>query len=372
MTIAIHRNDRSVLGHWWWTVDHWLLLGLMLLIFYGAVLTFAASPPAAARIQIDIFHFVRQQIVLLPIAFITMLGISLLSPTWVKRLAVIALLGALLVAALVTVAGDEIKGARRWIHLFGFSLQPSEFLKPAYAVFAAWMFATARHQPGFPGALIASAVGLLALALLVLQPDVGQAAILIAIWFSQVFLAGLPMYWIAGFAIAGAAGLYGAYATLPHVARRVDAFLDPATGAGFQVTKALAAFRQGGPWGMGPGEGTVKNHIPDAHADFILAVAGEEFGLIACLLIVATFAFVVLRGFSRAVKDENLFTLYATTGLLVGFGLQALINMASTLHMIPTKGMTLPFISYGGSSLMALAFGMGMVLALTRKRFGDR
>jgi cell division protein FtsW len=372
MNVAIARNDRSVVGNWWWTVDHWLLIGLILLVGYGAVLTFAAGPPAAARIKIDIFHFVRQQLVLIPVAVALMIAVSLLPARWVRRLAVFMLLGALALTVAATFAGPEIKGARRWIFFGGFSLQPSELIKPAYAVFAAWMFSTGQLQRSFPGGTISAVVGLVILGVLLMQPDIGQAVILIGIWFSQLFLAGLSMIWVAGLVVGGLVALYGAYLIFPHVASRIDRFLDPATGDGYQIGKALDAFRQGGLTGVGPGEGSVKSQLPDAHADFIFAVAGEEFGLIACILILLTYAFIVLRGFARAAQDENLFILFATTGLLVGFGLQALINMASTLHMIPTKGMTLPFISYGGSSLIALAIGMGMVLALTRKRRGVR
>lgn len=372
MNVAIARNDHSIVGRWWWTVDHWLLFGLVLLLGYGAVLTYAAGPPAAARIKIDIFHFVRQQLVLIPLAILVMVGVSLLPARWVRRLAFFALVGALGLAVAATLVGPEIKGARRWLFVAGLSVQPSEIIKPAYAVFAAWMFSTAKLQPGFPGGTIATVVGGIILMVILLQPDIGMAAVMTAIWFSQVFLAGLPMVWVVGLFFAGLAALYGAYLIFPHVASRIDRFLDPSSGDFYQVGQALTAFRHGGLTGVGPGEGVVKNHVPDAHADFILAVAGEEFGLIACLIIVLTYAFVVLRGLNRASRDENLFVLFATTGLLVGFGLQALINMASTLHMIPTKGMTLPFISYGGSSLLALAFGMGMVLALTRKRTGMR
>ncbi len=372
MSVAIARNDRSVVGHWWWTVDHWMLAGLVLLVGYGAVLTYAAGPPAAARINIDIFHFVRQQLVLIPVAMAMMMGVSLLPARWVRRVAFFVLLGAMALTVAATFTGPEIKGARRWIFLGGFSLQPSEFVKPAYAVFAAWMFSTGQLQPKFPGGTISAVVGLGILGVLLLQPDVGQAVILMGIWFSQLFLAGLSMIWVAGLVVCGLVCLYVAYLVFPHVAQRIDQFLDPSAGDGYQIGKALDAFRQGGLTGLGPGEGSVKSQLPDAHADFIFAVAGEEFGLIACALILLTYLFILLRGFGRAAQDENLFVLFATTGLLVGFGLQALINMASTLHLIPTKGMTLPFISYGGSSLIALAFGMGMVLALTRTRRGVR
>jgi cell division protein FtsW len=271
---------------------------------------------------------------------------------------------------LTFVIGIEIKGARRWINFPGLSLQPSEFIKPTFAVVAAWLFSEQKLRPRFPGNLICIALFLLVIAMLIKQPDIGMAAVVAAVWFAQFFMAGMRLYWVAAGALAGLGGLVGAYMYLPHVRVRIDHFLDPSTGDSYQVNRSIEAFANGGLWGRGPGEGTVKDVLPDAHADFVFAVAGEEFGVVVCLAIVALFAFVVLRGFSRMSQEGSLFVLLAATGLLVQFGLQAAINMASTLHLIPTKGMTLPFLSYGGSSMLALGLGMGMMLALTRRRLG--
>jgi cell division protein FtsW len=206
--------------------------------------------------------------------------------------------------------------------------------------------------------------------LLVKQPDLGMAVVISAVWFAQFFLAGLRLYWVVVGLAGGVVGLIGAYMLLPHVTSRIDRFLDPASGDSYQVDRSIEAFMNGGMWGRGPGEGTVKEFLPDAHADFVFAVAGEELGLVACIIIVLLFAFIVLRGFSRVFQENNLFVVISATGLFVQFGLQAIINMASSLHLMPTKGMTLPFLSYGGSSLLALGLGMGMALALTRRRFG--
>jgi len=206
--------------------------------------------------------------------------------------------------------------------------------------------------------------------MLVKQPDLGMAVVVAVVWFAQFFMAGLRLYWVAIGTLAGLGGGVGAYFWLPHVTSRINRFLDPAAGDSYQVNRSIEAFANGGLWGRGPGEGTVKDVLPDAHADFVFAVAGEEFGLVVCVLIVAIFAFIVLRGFSRLLQEGNLFVLLSATGLLIQFGLQAVINMASSLHLIPTKGMTLPFLSYGGSSMLALALGMGMMLALTRRRLG--
>ena len=367
---AIPRTDTSVLGRWWWTVDRWTLGALAALMGFGVVLTLAASPPVAVRTGLEPFYFARHQIALLPIAVFIMVAVSLLPPRRVRRLAVAVLVIALVALAATLVIGAEIKGARRWISLAGVSLQPSEFVKPAFAVVAAWLLARRRLDGGGPVSLTALALFLVIVGLLALQPDLGQAAVVTAVWFAQVFLAGLPLAWAGAVGALGAAAMVAAYLIFPHAASRIDRFLDPASGDSFQVSTSLQAFMNGGLAGQGPGEGTVKLVLPDAHADFIFAVAGEELGLIACLAIVALFAFVVLRGFSRLLQEDNLFVLLAASGLLVQFGLQALINMGSTLDLIPTKGMTLPFISYGGSSLAALSLGMGMLLALTRRRPG--
>lgn len=362
------RTDTSPMGRWWWTVDHWLLGALTILIVAGALLILAASPAVADRLGIDQFHFVKRQWAMLPVAALVVVGVSLLSPQNIRRTAVIVLLISLALMALTLLIGAEIKGARRWISLPGFSLQPSELAKPAFAVVSAWMLSEQRLRPDFPGYRICVALTGLLVGLLLLQPDLGMTAVVLAVWCAQLFAAGLPMVFVVLLAALGIGGLFGAYYAFPHVASRIDRFLDPSTGDSYQISRSLEAFAQGGIFGRGPGEGVVKSLIPDAHADFVFAVAGEEFGLVACLLLVALFAFIVLRVMGRLLQEQNLFVMLAGTGLIVMFGVQALINMGSTLHLLPTKGMTLPFISYGGSSLLGLALTMGMVLGLTRRR----
>ena len=370
MTITFGRTDTSVLGRWWWTVDRWTIAALFLLVGVGALLTMAASPAVAERIGAQSFHFVRRQFMFLAPSLAIMVGVSLMAPKQVRRLAVLGLLGSIILLVLVPMFGAEVKGAKRWLTIAGISIQPSEFVKPMFAVVSAWMFASARLEPGFPGRAIACGLYGVTALLLLIQPDVGQTGIVTAIWATQFFLAGLPIVFVLGLGLAAPLGAIGAYYVFPHVAARVDKFLDPSGAGGYQVTTALNAFKNGGLFGKGPGEGRVKLVLPDAHTDFILAVGGEEFGVVLCLFVVALFAFIVLRGFSRILKEDNLFVVLATAGLLVQFGLQAVVNMASTLRMMPAKGMTLPFISYGGSSMIALALGMGMVLALTRTRYG--
>ena len=368
--MSFARADNSLVARWWWTVDRWSIGALGVLIGVGAVLAMAATPPVAERLGLDPFYFFRRHAVLIPVGIVLMLTLSLLDLAAIRRVALVGFLAALALLALTVLVGAEIKGARRWINVGGFSLQPSEFVKPTFAVVAAWLFALQRRQEGVPGDLLAFVLYALVLALLALQPDVGMALVVTAVFFAQYFLAGLRMLWVLLLGGAGVGGLVGAYFVFPHVASRVNRFLDPSSGDTYQVSRALDAFGNGGLAGRGPGEGTVKSVLPDAHSDFVFAVAGEEFGLLACLLIVALFAFIVLRGFGRLLAENNLFALLATAGLLVQFGLQALINMGSTLHLLPTKGMTLPFVSYGGSSLLALSLGMGFMLALSRKRFG--
>ena len=365
--MSFARTDTSTLSRWWWTIDRWTVSAVFMLIAIGAMLTMAASPGVAERIGADSFHFVRRQFFFLPLAIAVIFGVSLLDPRGVRRLAVIAF-GVAMLLIVATLFATPINGATRWLNLGGLSIQPSEFVKPTFAVVAAWMFSAQRLESSFPGNLIAMTLFAMVVGLLLLQPDVGMTLVVGAVWFTQFFLAGLPLFWVVLFMVVGLSALVGAYFVFPHVASRVDRFLDPSSGDSYQVSTALNAFSHGGFFGRGPGEGRVKAVLPDAHTDFIMAVAGEEFGLILCLIIVALFAFVVLRGFTRMLQEDNLFVLLSVSGLLVQFGLQALINMASTLHLMPTKGMTLPFISYGGSSMLALGMGIGMVLALTRRR----
>jgi cell division protein FtsW len=365
---AIARSDTSVLGRWWWTVDRWSLLAVITLAAFGILLAASASPAVAERLHLEPTYFLKRQALFLVPAIIAMFTISLFSPVQVRRLGILLFIVSLVLLVSTLFIGTEIKGAQRWIRVAGFSLQPSEFVKPGFAIFAAWMFATGKLRGTFPGTKMAGLGFMLVAFLLLAQPDIGQAVVVTVIWFTQWFLAGLPMIFVAGIVALSLLGLVGAYFIFPHVASRIDRFIDPKSGDTYQVDKAMEAFTNGGLFGTGPGEGMVKTRLPDAHADFIFAVAGEEFGLIACLVLVLAFAFVVLRGFFRLMRETDLFVVLAAAGLLVQFGIQALINMGSTVNLMPTKGMTLPFVSYGGSSLFALAIGMGMALALTRER----
>ena len=365
------RADTSILGRWWWTVDRWSLVAIAALMAFGALLAAASSPAVAERIGLDALYFIKRHFMLLPVAVALIVGVSALTPTQVRRTAVIAFLVCIVLLAATLALGVEMKGARRWLSIAGFSLQTTELVKPTFAVVAAWLFSEAAHDPKFPGRIICTGLFALVLGLVIAQPDLGQAVVISCVWMAQFFLAGLPMWLVAGMLVLGVSGIVGSYFTLPHVTSRIDRFLDPKSGDTYQIERSIEAFSSGGLFGRGPGEGQVKTVLPDAHADFVFAVAGEELGLILTLMIVALFAFIVLRGMARAMSEHNLFILLAVSGLLVQFGLQALINMSSSLQLIPTKGMTLPFISYGGSSLLGIAFGLGMTLALTRRRIGS-
>ena len=364
------RADTSIIGRWWWTVDRWMLVALFALSVTGILMVMAASPAVAERLGLESFHFVRRQFIFLIPALAIMIVVSLLSPLAVRRVAMAGLLLTLLGLLATMVVGHEANGATRWIRLGPLLVQPSEFVKPTLAVVTAWIIAERQKNEEFPGYSIAGGLLLAVLAFLVAQPDFGMAVVVGTVFFAQLFMGGMPMTWVAVLVVIGLGGMSLAYMLLPHVASRIDRFLDPTSGDSYQVDKSIEAFVNGGVFGRGPGEGVVKLVLPDAHSDFIFAVVGEEFGLFAGLTIVAVFAFVVLRGFYRMLQERNVFILLATGGLLVQFGAQAIVNMGVNTRLLPAKGMTLPFISYGGSSLFALALTMGMVLALTRRRSG--
>ncbi|MFG1297027.1 putative lipid II flippase FtsW [Xanthobacter variabilis] len=365
------RADRTPLSEWWWTVDRGLLAGLFALMVVGIVLCLAASPAVAARLNIsDPFHFVNRQVAFLVPAAVVMIATSFLSPRSIRRvcMVVFAIFFMLLLATLVV--GPEVKGARRWLTIAGITVQPSEFIKPAFVIIAAWLFSESSKRPEMPAQLLA--IGLLASVLgpLVKQPDFGQSLLICLVWASLFFLAGLRWIWMIGLVGVGAGAGTIAYFTVSHVNKRISRFLNPESGDTYQIDAALNSFRNGGWFGQGPGEGTMKRLLPDGHTDFVFAVAAEEFGIILCLIILALFAFIILRALTRAMNETDPFARFAITGLALLFGLQAAINMAVNVHIAPAKGMTLPFISYGGSSLISLAFGMGMLIALSRKRPG--
>ena len=365
--ISLSRNSRSQFSNWWWTVDKVLLLLIIALIVIGIFLNFAASPAVAERININKFHFVKRQLFFLPIAFGLMIFLSMQNLKSIRRIAIIGYLLTICLMIATLFWGEETKGASRWIRILGFSIQPSEFIKPCFAVVAAWLFDGQKKYQDFPGNLLSLGLFLLTVILLLLQPDIGMTLVVTAIWLFQFFLSGLSIVLVSIMCLMGISLLVAAYFSFSHVQIRVQQFLDSENNLSYQVKKSLEAFKSGNIFGRGPGEGVVKLNIPDAHTDFIFPVAAEEFGIILCLAIVAFYAVIVIRSMLVSLKDNNLFIILSASALSASFGLQGIINMASTLHLMPTKGMTLPLISYGGSSLLATSLGLGMLLAITRK-----
>lgn len=364
----ISREQRNPLSDWWWTVDRLLLAAIVGLMLCGVILSLAASPPVATRIGLDPFHFFNRHILFLLPSAAVLLVVSFLSPRQIRRTALVVFAVSVVLIVATLLLGPEVKGSRRWITLLGVNIQASESAKPAFVVLAAWLFSESAKKPEMPATSMALGLLLTIVTLLVLEPDFGQTMLILMVWGALFFIAGMRFIWVFGLAGAAAGGLFTAYLFVPHVAGRIKRFMDPASGDTFQVDTAMEAFGNGGWFGLGPGEGIAKRSLPDSHTDFVFAVAAEEFGIIACLILLSLFAFIVIRALSRAYASEDLFTRLAASGLAILFGIQGSINMAVNLHLIPAKGMTLPFISYGGSSIVSLAYGIGMMLALTRLR----
>lgn len=370
--MTFDRSKKNIFSTWWWTVDRMLLVAIGLVICFGILMVTTASPAIAERIGLDSFYFVKRQLAYLGLGIGVMLGVSLLPVVGVRRLGIMGFGFGILALLAVLILGENVNGAKRWLSLGGFSLQPSEFMKPLFVIFTAWILSLGKLKPGFNAFGVSLATYIMLVTLLVLQPDFGMTVVVSSVWATQMFLAGLPLMWVVVCVVLGAVGAVGAYSFLPHVAHRIDSFLAGAEGGnvGYQVQKSLEAFYSGGLTGRGPGEGIVKQKLPDSHTDFIFAVVGEELGALACVVMVLLFAFIVFRGFKRVIDETDSFVLYAVVGLLTEFGLQAMVNMGVALNLLPAKGMTLPFISYGGSSMLAICMAMGMVLALTRRRYG--
>jgi cell division protein FtsW len=365
----VSRAEPSLSGRWWWSIDRVILGALVALMVSGVVLLMAGGPPVAERLGLSTFHFVNRQAVYLLVAMCLFLGVSLMTPRQVRRSALILFTVSLAMVVATLYLGVEVKGARRWLTMGPLgSVQPSEFIKPAFVILAAWAFAEGTRRPDLPGTIMAFLLLPATIVPLVLQPDFGQTMLITLVWAGLFFVAGLHWFWVLGLGGAGAVGILIAYQLVPHVRARIERFMDKGSGDTFQIDTALESFAQGGWLGKGPGEGTVKRILPDAHTDFIFAVTAEEFGIVVCIGLVLLFALIVLRALFVAQKAEDPFVRLAVTGLALLFGIQAAINMMVNLHMMPAKGMTLPFISYGGSSLISLAIGTGFLLALTRKR----
>jgi cell division protein FtsW len=367
-TVPVRSGD-PVLPRWWRTIDKWSMSCILLLFVIGLLLGLAASPPLAARNGLEPFHYVTRQAIFGGLALVVMLLISMMSPVAVRRLAVIGFLISFIAVIFLPFFGTDFgKGAMRWYSLGFVSFQPSEFLKPGFVVLAAWLMAAGLEIGGPPGRLYSFILASFIVILLALQPDFGQAALILFSWGVMYFVAGAPMTILV--ILAGAVTFAGtfAYSSSEHFARRIDGFLsadvDPTTQLGY----ATNAIREGGFFGVGVGEGQVKWSLPDAHTDFIIAVAAEEYGLILVLVVIALYAIIVSRSLFRLIRERDPFIRLAGTGLACAFGVQAMINMGVAVRLLPAKGMTLPFVSYGGSSLIAGGIALGMLLAMTRSR----
>lgn len=361
------RQSHNAVVKWLWTVDKVTLFVAFALLLIGVILDITASPAIARKLKLDDFALVRKQIQFVILGSGIILGMSLFSLQTIRRISIfgfVMLWGLLLVTLFF---GAEIKGARRWIYLLGFSLQPSELMKPIFIVWTAWLLERSKKLDYFKGWHWAFLSYFMVVALLLLQPDIGMTLLISSVFVLQLFLAGLPWMLVGVAGVGGVCALFVLYFVYPHFRARVDQFLYGTDETSFQINKAMQAFQNGNLVGKGPGEGTVKLTIPDAHTDFVFAVAGEEYGVWLCLIIIALFSVIVIRTLKQSMKESNLFVMYAEVGLAASLGLQAFVNMASSLHIIPTKGMTLPFISYGGSSLLGTAIEIGMLLAITRK-----
>ena len=365
------RSDQTMVGKWWWTMDRWLLGTVFALITLGVLLSFGTSPAAAARLHYsDAFHFAVRQSLFGAMAVGLVIGVSMLSAKTIRRTAFFVYVAMIIIMAALPFIGHEAKGATRWIHFAGFTLQPSEFMKPALIVLVAWMFAEGQKGEGVPGVFIAFFLYLLAVGLLLIQPDVGQTVLITVAFGAAFWMAGVPLSWIMVLGGLAFGGLCSTYFLFDHVHQRVDTFLSPDKADKHQISQASEAIWAGGLFGRGPGEGVMKRGVPDMHTDFAYSVLAEEYGLVFSLALIGLFAFLVVRGLYKSLRLSDPFEQVAAAGLFVLVGQQALINVAVNLNMIPTKGMTLPFISYGGSSMLAMGLTLGMALGLTRRRPG--
>ena len=365
--MSLSRTDKSGFSSWWWTVDRVALLAMLALIAIGLTLAFAASPAATGGpITAGDFRYAAKQIAFACIAAGIMGGASLLTLHQLKIVAAVTFALAMIGSLSVLFAGSEVLGAKRWIDLGWMTLQPSEFLKPGFAVLAAAILAD-KTPMKLPKPVITLMLVAPALVILMLQPDVGQTGLLLALWGAMLFFSGVSLYWMGALGGAGVALGGFAYLLFPHVHHRIQQFLSP-SDTGYQAGLALKAFAHGGLLGVGPGAGTIKYRLPDAHSDYIYAVAGEEFGLALCAVVALLFCILSVRIMLRSASAREPFSQLAGAGLAMVTALQAFINMGVAVNLLPAKGMTLPFISYGGSSLFAVAMTMGFALAVTRQR----
>lgn len=367
MSILSRKSD-SFLAKWWWSIDTFMLGAILVLMVIGAFMVATAGVSVAAHLSLDQYHFFKRHLFFLGLSLAVLLITSCFSTKGAWRAASAIYVLSLMGLILTLTTGAEIKGAQRWIHVFGFSVQPSEFLKPAVIILAAWLMQYQKENDRFPGNILMVVIYGLPVTLLLMQPDLGMTVLILSVWAAQIFLMGFPIRYFVGFGVVAVAGLVMAYFSFSHVQSRIDRYLNPESGDTYQISKSMEAFQNGGLFGTGLGQGSVKFQLPDSHADFIFAVAAEEMGLIFVIILTGLFLFIILRGFKRVMQSEDIFVILAAGGLLTMIGLQTFIHIGSTMNLIPTKGMTLPLISYGGSSILSTAFAFGVIIGITRRK----
>lgn len=369
--MKLNRRYKSRISDWWWKLDKTSLFLILIICFISSIVVATSSASIAEKIGQQSFYFVKKQVVFLAIASLIIVIISFFNIKWVLRFSWLGFVASLFMMFAVLFFAENVNGAKRWLSIFGQSIQPSEFIKPFFAVITASLIANFKLKKTDKSLYLSFSMYLIISFILVSQPDIGMFCVITAMWASQLFIGGLRVKWVVVLSMIAVIFIFILYFFFPHLAQRIDGYLDPSNEKNFQVNKSLDSFSHGGFLGIGPGEGTVKRSLPDSHTDFVFAVIGEEFGAISCIFLVVLYAIIVLRGLRRISSDDNLFSIYAVSGLLIQFGLQAIVNMGVSVRLLPTKGMTLPLISYGGSSIIAVAVGLGMVLAIGKKKYGN-
>ena len=361
--MIITRSDRSNIALWWWTIDRYLLTGFFMLILIGVFLVMASSQHLTQSLNLSSHHFTLRHILYGTLSIPIIISFSILNQRQIKIISILGMVISILLIFSTVIDGDKIKGAQRWLYIGNISFQPSEVCKPFFIIFNAWVLSLWAEKKDFPGWIWSITSISIISALLLLQPDLGMTILFIFTWGFQLFITGIPLIIIIFLIISFPIFMIISYHNFDHVKIRIDSFIE---GTTYQVSKSLQSFEAGGLLGKGPGEGLYKKSLPDAHSDFVFAVAAEEYGALICSFVIIIYASIILRTLFYTIRNDNLFLILAIGGLTFQFGFQSLIHMASNTDLIPTKGMTLPFLSYGGSSILASAITAGMLLGLTR------
>lgn len=367
--MRLQKTRRKIQATWWSTIDKPLFIAFASLLIIGFALVMAASPTVAKRINVGSFHFVYRQFVYMLVGCTIMIWLTTLQVTSARRVAILGFFACFILLILVDFMGFETKGSKRWIYLGHISIQPTEVLKPFFAVLIAWLLTRKYRDENFPGFTASFAVCAIINLFIIRQPDFSMVINIVAIWFTQMMVAGFSMYIVILIGLLGIAGIVAGYFLLDVVKIRIDTFIGKGGADNYQTTKSIDAFKSGGIFGQGPGQGKVKEFIPDCHTDFIFPVAAEELGLIFALLLIGIFTFITLRGYFRLIGEKDMFVITAVSGLIMIIFFQAAINMGVAVNLFPNTGMTLPFISYGGSSMVSICVTAGLILCFLRKRY---